>query len=90
MSDTPRTDKWVAIESDGSETVPAHIACKLERELAKARAEIGRLEADANKWRVEAKSKNDARLNLESAAVSIKYWTNQSFQKLRLGGKQIE
>lgn len=56
----------------------------LEKGLAEARAEIGRLEADANKWRVEAKSKNDARLNLESAAVSIEYWTNQSFQKDKL------
>lgn len=54
------------------------------KHLAEARAEIERLKADTNKWRVDAKSKNDARLNLESAAVSIKYWTNQSFQKDKL------
>lgn len=54
---------------------------KLCKELAEARAEIERLKIEADKLRKESLAKDDARLNLQAASDSIKYWTKQSFDK---------
>ena len=55
-----------------------------QEKLKEARAEIERLKAEVDRWRKESLAKDDARLNLQSAADSIKYWTKQAFDKDKL------
>ena len=50
MSDTPRTDHAFNDEYCYSEYVSKEFAQQLERELAKAQAEITRLKGEAESW----------------------------------------
>lgn len=72
----------VWVDDATEDEIRAHLA-KIP-ELTDALAEIERLKAEVGRWRKESLSKDDARLNLRSAADSIKYWTKQAFVKDKL------
>ena len=63
---------------------------RLETDLAEARAEIEGLKNEADKWRTESRSKDDARLNLSSAADGIKYLARQAFNKDKIIERMLE
>lgn len=87
LLDTGVLIKWLVSEIENKQytiTCASEENQQLKEQLAEARAEIERLKAEVDRWRKESLSKDDARLNLRSAADSIKYWTKQAFDKDKL------